>query len=51
MEYKIEKDKYGNFSIYKKMVKPSGLVWWAICGSRESEEDAELFITEHRSRS
>ena len=45
-KYRISRDKYNNYLIY--VLNPRGN--WAICGSRETLEDAKIYIDDHRNR-
>ena len=50
-EYKIEKSKYGNYAIYKITPRKKYMPFWAICGNRETHQEALEFIEDHKKRS
>tara|TARA_R110002074_G_scaffold139781_5_gene285768 strand:+ start:458 stop:616 length:159 start_codon:yes stop_codon:yes gene_type:complete len=49
-EYKIEKSKYGSYGIYKLTPRRLYKQFWAICGNRETHEEALEFIEAHKKR-
>lgn len=48
--YKIKKNKYGNYAIYKITPRKKYMPFWAICGNRETLIEALEFIEEHKKR-
>tara|TARA_R110000744_G_scaffold113959_7_gene213224 strand:- start:1862 stop:2023 length:162 start_codon:yes stop_codon:yes gene_type:complete len=49
-DYKIEKNKYGNYAIYKITPRHLYKQFWAICGNRETHKEALEFIKDHKKR-